>query len=135
MWQSELLRRQAHSSGGGFGDFIRSLELRVDVAPLDRADLARVLQLTQKTNQFNFTTLRLDSLPAEFDVETTRVSDRYGDYGLVGATMSRAAGSDTLVLENLLMSCRSLGRGVEAQMLASIGKRALARGLSRVEIR
>ena len=55
--------------------------------PLAAAKLPRVAQLTQRTNQFNLTTIRRTEAEiqiAEGDVYTAEVSDRFGDYGLVG---------------------------------------------------
>ena len=52
------------------------------------------------------------------------VSDRFGDYGLVGAALYETR-ADALWVETLLMSCRALGRGVEHRVLARLGEIAL----------
>ena len=45
----------------------------------------RAVQLSQRTNQFNFTTERLTAFPAApVEVLVAKVSDKYGDYGIVG---------------------------------------------------
>jgi acyl carrier protein len=87
-----------------------------------------VAQLTQRTNQFNFTTIRhseadlqrfLDSGAGEcFTVE---VSDRFGDYGLVGAVIVSKERED-LAIETFLLSCRVLGRGVEHRVMAFLAE-------------
>jgi len=59
------------------------------------------------------------------------VCDRFGDSGQVGVAILRYAGDEVLI-DVLLMSCRVLGRGVEAFLLAEICAAATARGARRV---
>lgn len=110
-----------------FADFIAGLDLVVDVAPATEADLRRVAQMTQRTNQFNLSTVcrqenELRALLAESGVrcDVVRVKDRFSDHGVVGAVISRQA-TDELVVDTFLLSCRVLGRGVEHQILAALG--------------
>jgi FkbH-like protein len=124
-----------------FTDFLASLNLEVDTSMAAPHQLARVAQLVERTNQFNFTGIRR----TEGEIRrlcdagshrclVTRVSDRFGDYGLVGA-MIFAAGRDALDVDTCLLSCRVLGRGVEHRMLARLGAIALEHGLDWVAIR
>ncbi len=121
-------------------DFLASLELQVDIRSMDKADVARVSQLTLRTNQFNFTTLRrtepeIERLCSEgTECMVVRVRDRFGDYGLVGAMIFRCS-ERVLELESLLLSCRALGRGVEHRMLAHLGQIATARAIKHVRVR
>jgi acyl carrier protein len=64
---------------------------------------------------------------------TVRVSDRFGDYGLVGVALYQVA-NDLLDVDSVLLSCRALGRGVEHQLLREIGKRAQAAGVSNIQL-
>lgn len=107
-------------------DFLHSLELKVEFFAPEEVHVARVAQLTNKTNQFNLTTIRrteadisglLDS--DDHAVRAIRVSDRFGDYGLVGLAIVETGG-DQWVVETFLMSCRVLGRGVDTAFLAGI---------------
>jgi FkbH-like protein len=87
----EEFERQTAAETLSFADFIASLNLSVEMAPLTEADIPRAAQLTTRTNQFNFTTIRrteaemraLAASPAHA-IRTVRVRDRFGDYGLVG---------------------------------------------------
>ena len=123
-----------------FDAFIAGLNLEVVIERLSAASMARAAQLTERTNQFNFTTIRrseaqLQSLVVDgsHEFHTVRVKDRFGDYGLVGLIGFRM--EDTrLVIDTFLISCRVLGKGVEHQTLAHVGKIAQARGLKRVEL-
>ena len=104
------------------------------------ADIARVSQLTQRTNQFNCTTIRRSEVeiekmlrPSELECLTVDLRDRFGDYGMVGVMIFKSSG-DALLVDTMLLSCRALGRRVEHRMLAKLAEIAQERGLARVEI-
>ncbi len=127
---------RAFHSAHSLEEFMAALELRVAIEPVTPERIARVAQLTQRTNQFNFTGERLAeaevrALPECF---TVTVADRFGDYGLTGAMFLHAE-AEELVIDNFLLSCRVLGRGVEHRMLAFAAELAARRGLRRVAIR
>jgi predicted enzyme involved in methoxymalonyl-ACP biosynthesis len=62
-----------------------------------------------------------------------RLRDRFGDYGLVGAMIfTRRPG--LLDVEDVLLSCRALGRRVEYRMLSHLGRIAQEEGRERVRI-
>ena len=70
--------------------------------------LPRVAQLTQRTNQFNATTIRrteneIQMLAGKAEVLTVSVRDRFGDYGLVGE-MIFGLTSQSLDVETLLLA-------------------------------
>lgn len=118
--------------------FVNSLDLRVHIQPCTPARLGRVAQLTERTNQFNFTTIRrtaaeIGALLADGSLEcvTVDVSDRFGDYGLTGVALFRAT-EKALEIDTMLLSCRVLGRGVEHRVLAHLASEALKRGLESV---
>jgi len=122
---------QAHSSPE---DFLRSLEQEVEIAPLTGVTLARIAQLTQKTNQFNLTTRRyteqeIESLAAQpgASVLSLSVRDRFGDNGLTGVAILRRDG-DVCEIDTLLLSCRVIGRTVETALLAHLESQARESG-------
>lgn len=104
--------------------YLGALRIRVRVRRAGPADVARISQLTLRTNQFNLTGQRLQVaaarlLIAEPDalVFTVAAEDRFGDNGLVGAILTRRAGG-LLRIENFLLSCRVFARGIEGACLA-----------------
>lgn len=122
-------------------DFIKGLELRVAIAGPTAADLDRVSQLTFRTNQFNFTTIRRSEIEVRDFLArdhaaglVARVSDRFGAYGLVGVALFEIA-TDCYRVDTFLLSCRVLGKGVEHAILAALGQRAVADGKPLVEFR
>jgi FkbH-like protein len=134
-------REQVRRESSGLDDFLAKLNLQIDIAPVSDADMPRAAQLTERTNQFNASTIRrTQSELAELlrdgrsECFTVKVKDRFGDYGLVGMMIVRPEG-DALLVDTLLLSCRVLGRGVEHRMLNHLGERARAAGLTRVDVR
>ena len=115
-------------------DFIDGLQLHVELFTPRPDQISRVSQLTQRTNQFNCTTIRRSESDIYYLLEkqnchclAVKVSDRFGDYGLVGLLiyLDDGAGYD---VDTFLLSCRVLGRGVEYQVLAQLGQIARKQG-------
>jgi FkbH-like protein len=137
MYQQEAERARLQRTAPTLSDFLAGLALEVVIAPPSPEQMSRVAQLTQRTNQFNFTTVRrtegeirrLDE--SGLQCRVIEVRDRFGDYGLVGV-MIFGARNEALVVDTFLLSCRVLGRGVEHRMLRELGAIARQRGLARV---
>jgi FkbH-like protein len=107
-------------------EFYRSLRQEVEVGRVSPATLARVAQLTQKTNQFNLTTRRYteQQLVALIDDPAwslffARVLDRYGDNGIVAVGLLHYSDGECEI-DTLLLSCRVIGRTVETAFLARL---------------
>lgn len=139
MYQENAERRSQESRAADIAEFLAALDLQVDIRAPDEDEWSRISQLTQRTNQFNFTTRRrsvaeLKALSLEgAQVARVRASDRFGDYGLVGAMIVAPRGP-ILAVDTLLLSCRVLGRGVEHAMVRHAGACAQALELDGVEM-
>jgi FkbH-like protein len=135
---AELRRARLDASATDMEGFLRGLEMVAQVRPFDRVDLARVTQLTNKTNQFNLTTRRYTEVDIErFMTDPSvltlqfRLSDCFGDHGLISVLVARPDanwGADALLIDTWLMSCRVLGRGVEAVALDRLVQAAQTAG-------
>lgn len=131
----ESRSREAYRGAvGSLEDFLRGLELRVEVALVGEDSVGRVVQLLAKTNQFNLTTRRHDeptirrrSSSGEWRVYTMRVMDRFGDFGLTAVAIV-SPGPEVWHLESFLMSCRVIGKSVETALLARIAADAREAG-------
>ena len=127
-YREQRERSELSQSVGSLEDFYRSLDQEVQIAPVTRETLARVAQLTQKTNQFNVTTRRYTEQQIEefasrpnWSVYSVRVRDRFGDNGIVGVLITRTDG-DVCEIDTLLLSCRVIGRTVETAMLGFLAE-------------
>ena len=139
MYKQEVERVRFQAQTLTVEEFLEGLNLQVKLSKPSRAQLSRVAQLTQRTNQFNFTTMRrteaqIQYLPRDgLECRVVKVSDRFGDYGLVGVVIFGGL-RDVLDVDTFLLSCRVLGRGVEHQMLNELGKIARERKLKKVAV-
>jgi FkbH-like protein len=119
--------------------FYDTLQLRVTVQPLGLDRLTRAAQLTQRTNQFNTTTVRRSEadiaalMQSGQSVLIVEASDRFGDYGIIGLVIAEERGQE-FYLDNFLLSCRALGRGVEHRVMRELGRLASERGLQTVVV-
>ncbi len=117
-YEIEQARKQVEQEFTSIEDFIKSLEIRMDIRRNDIADIERLAQMTGKTNQFNFN--KKEYSPDELSgyisegnrVYSLKVADRFGDYGTVGIILLNMNG-DKAIMENYLMSCRALGKRIE----------------------
>jgi len=119
-------------------EFLRGLKMSVLFGPFAAVDHARIVQLINKTNQFNTTTRRYTSeeianlinLPSALALQF-RLLDRIGDNGLVSAMILRPTSDDegVLEIENWVMSCRVFGRRLEFEAMSIAVEAARQRGV------
>ena len=137
MYRQEAERSRFLKEAPTIVEFLAGLGLEITIAEPADGQVGRVAQLTQRTNQFNFTTARRNESEVRglagsgLECLAVEVRDRFGDYGLVGVMIFGVRG-EAMEVDTFLLSCRVLGRGVEHRMLAELGEIARARGLSRV---
>ena len=116
-YAAEGLRKTIATQSSSIEDYIRSLELQIEVGVNRKPQIKRISQLTTKTNQFNLTTRRYSetdifAFMEQGHVFDFRVIDRFGDMGIVGVAIVKDG-----VIDSFLMSCRALGRQIESNML------------------
>jgi len=119
-------------------DFYYFLEQEAEIAMVTPTTLARISQLTQKTNQFNVTTRRyaeqqITEVAARpgWRVLSIRLRDRFGDHGLVGVSITHDE-DEVCEIDTFLLSCRVIGRTVETALLSYVAAAAAARGCKRL---
>ncbi|MDQ3917565.1 MAG: HAD-IIIC family phosphatase, partial [Acidobacteriota bacterium] len=140
LYRTNAERERARRESMTFADFLAALDLKTQIGEVTPEQFERVAQLTQRTNQFNLTTVRRTAAEARALCRAggkgclaVEVSDRFGDYGLVGVLIYEPA-AGALEVDTFLLSCRVLGRGVEHRMLARLGELARERELTRVNL-
>ncbi|GDX80365.1 methoxymalonyl-ACP biosynthesis protein FkbH [Deltaproteobacteria bacterium] len=138
-YQAEAQREAAKNAHASLDDYLTSLDMRADLRAVDEADMQRVVQLLGKTNQFNLTTRRHgeDQVRAWMNDEravllSLRVTDRFGDHGLIGLVFAVPDDAEVLRVDTLLMSCRVIGRTVEHFLWGQVLERARELGFRRV---
>ena len=130
-YQANAARETLRASATDLDSYLRDMEMVIHWAPFDRVGLQRIVQLINKTNQFNLTTRRyteaeVAALLKDPDALTLqlRLADRFGDNGIIGIVIGRKNGAGEMALDTWLMSCRVLGRGVEKATLNIVAEEA-----------
>jgi FkbH-like protein len=130
LYREAAQRREAMGAEHDYGQMMDSLRLRAEVRAATPADMSRLLELVQRTNQFNTTTRRrsaaeltelLESRTHEIFVAS--LADRFGDLGVVAAVIVARRAEGEVEIDSFIMSCRAMGFGLEQLALAEITRR------------
>jgi FkbH-like protein len=143
MYAQEQRRRELHhnleKSGGSLGEYLSSLRMTIRVGFNDSSCLARLSQLTQKTNQFNLTTRRYNEqqieafiLDGSWMVAHFSLTDVFGHSGVVGLAIFHITTPQEAELDTFLISCRVIGREVEAAFLHALLRRLAEQGIDEI---
>lgn len=137
LYRTRAMRGDFSQGFGSSEEYLRALDIELIAERVDEFAVGRVAQLAARTNQFNLTGIRFDAA-ATADmagddghlVASFSVSDRFGSEGIVGAAWVRCG--EVWQVENLVLSCRVLGRGVELAIAGWIAGQARAAGAKRL---
>ncbi len=123
MYKENAKRAELQSSFSDYHEYLLSLDMHGEIEGFKPVYYARITQLTNKSNQFNLTTKRytqtqIEEVAGDKDHITLygRLSDRFGDNGVVSVVIGRVDG-DVCHMELWLMSCRVLKRDMEYAMM------------------
>jgi FkbH-like protein len=137
-YRGNAARAAAERTAPSLESFLGGLDMSACHGPVDAKTVTRVSQLINKTNQFNLTTRRYteDQVRAmasspDWWCRWFRLSDRFGDHGLIGVILAEK-GRVEWRIDTWLMSCRVLGRQMEEFMCASLLSAAQREGASNV---
>lgn len=139
-YRANIEREELRASATDMEGYLRGLAMELDVRRFDGIGLSRIVQLINKTNQFNLTTRRYteaDVRAMMADPTTAayqfRLVDRFGDNGMIAVLIGRLTRPDTLTIDTWLMSCRVLGRQVEEACLNVMIDAARRLGASKLQ--
>ncbi len=139
MYRAEAMRKTEMSSAVSMEDFLKKLEMTMDIHFMKPEEEKRVTQLTNKTNQFNVTTKRYSeeeihglATADDSDIITVHMADKYGDQGLVAVLILKYE-KDIAEIDTYLMSCRVMGRKAEDEMMARIKSLLKQKGIKTVK--
>jgi FkbH-like protein len=140
-----LYREEAHraeafqTAGADYAAFLRDSRIVLRIDPLTPADVERVFELSQRTNQLNFTGCKYAREEVQALLQSRagavglclRCCDRFGDYGLIGfAVADYAAG----LVSELFMSCRVQRKRVEQAFFAALGESMAEQGRPQMRV-
>lgn len=121
-----------------YSEYLANLNMKATIYGFEAPYIQRIAQLTNKTNQFNLTTLRCSESDIEKMRESrdrlcicARLTDKFVDNGIV-TVISGKFKEDCLELDLWLMSCRVLKRNLEHAMMDHIVNNIHKKGIKKI---
>jgi FkbH-like protein len=139
LYRQETQREEVRAQSGDFEAFLQSLQLRVTMASPGPDQWDRLVELSRRTNQFNLAphprpASHFQGLAQSAQCLAVHVEDRFGAYGLTGF-VSWHGHDSAMCVDEWMLSCRVLGRGVEHRILAMLGEVAAQVGCKEIDFR
>ncbi|HBI21859.1 MAG TPA: hypothetical protein DDY37_04645, partial [Legionella sp.] len=127
-YKQNRMRHALKSNSSSYDIFLKNLKIKTNIHRANPDELERIIQLSQRTNQFNLFPNAVSDI--EFSARIIQqqsgclvidVSDKYGEYGLVGVVVYDIT-NDELLVRNFFLSCRILGREIEYVIIQYLAK-------------
>lgn len=139
MYKANIQRKKQQISFKDFEDYLNSLNMEAEIKPFSSQVLPRIMQLINKTNQFNLTTVRygINELK-EFQNDKNMVTlyanlkDRFGDNGIVTVLICQNKAEEAHIIE-WLMSCRVFKRNLELAMFDTLIGICMKQGIKKIK--
>lgn len=103
--------------------FLKESNIRVELIPYSEEYFERIYELSERTNQLNFTKNRMSKYELQmllndssYETKIIHVVDNFGDYGIVGFYTIK--GND---VKHFVFSCRIMNMGIEQWVYWKIG--------------
>jgi len=119
LYSHEFKRSNEKDKFGNFNKYIKNLNIVLNIKKNSSKNINRLAQLTQRTNQFNSSAIRLNELEIKKIIKDNKkfvyqcsAEDKFGDYGIIGLAIFEFK-EKTAIVSSFLMSCRALGREIE----------------------
>lgn len=127
---------------GNMEKFLNSLKIEIKVEKNERKNIDRIVQMCQKTNQFNFTTIRHTDSKIKYmlknknyDVFTFTVKDKFGDYGITALIICQKLNRKIIEFDTFLMSCRILGKNIHSTIFKFISNYYKKKKFNKINIK
>jgi FkbH-like protein len=138
MLNENILRKNHKHNSIDLFDYYKSLDMQAFVSINNISHASRAAQLTQKTNQFNLTSKHFTTedikniiLQGNYRIYSLRLIDKFGDNGIVLAAIIKLDGKEWYI-DNLVMSCRVIGRQAETALLNVILQNAIEANVEKI---
>lgn len=126
MYEANKQRYEVQKRCNDLEEYLAVLDTKLVIEGINEFTKSRVVQLLQKTNQFNMTTIRYDINDLDDMIKsdnhlilTCSVTDKFGDNGIVGTCIIKTEGPAAYI-NSFLLSCRVLGRNIEYAFLGTV---------------
>lgn len=138
MYKENAKRAEYEANFADYGEYLTSLEMQGVIKPFESIYMARIAQLTNKSNQFNLTTKRytqteIEETAADDNYITLygKLIDKFGDNGVVSVVIGHVLGEECH-MDLWIMSCRVLKRDMEFAMMDTLVKHCKIKNVKRI---
>jgi len=140
LYQIETKRKTEEIAYTNIDEYLKNLNMISKVESFNNFNIPRVAQLSQRSNQFNLRTIRYTeedikriSESDEYFTFTFKLTDKFGDNGLISVIILKTLNNNTLFIDTWFMSCRVLKRGMENFILNIISNFAITKGFKTIK--
>ena len=140
MYLEQKQRTESQNSTSDISEFLKKLNLEIEIKKTNSFTIPRISQLTLKTNQFNLTTKRYHedqikkfSEDKNILIGCAQIRDKFGDNGITGVFIVEKTNYDEWFLDTFLLSCRVIGREAEKAILYFIINEAKNNNIKRLK--
>lgn len=138
MYQENAKRAKEEAAFDNYEDYLKSLAMKAEIRPFVPVYMARIAQLTNKSNQFNLTTRRYSQPEIEAVAEDAehitlygKLEDKFGDNGVISVVIGHREGH-LLHMDLWIMSCRVLKRDMEYAMMDTLAETCMESGITEI---
>ncbi|HHX3464753.1 TPA: HAD-IIIC family phosphatase [Legionella pneumophila] len=141
-YKQNIRRLELRKNSPTLDAFLESLEMKIQFGPFCSLERERILQLLNKTNQFNLTNHKYnESELSKFENNKNcytlkvRLEDRFGDNGIISALICTTSEQNAACwkIHNWVMSCRVFGRKVEKKIFNELILQAKQKNIEAIE--
>ena len=146
--EEDIRRNQSYLSNGlrenllehcsNYDEYLQKLQMTITFESVSDKSLPRFVQLTNKSNQFNLRTVRYTEADIakmlnrnEYSLFTVSLKDKFSNYGIIACIVLHFE-KDVCFIENWVMSCRVLKKGIENYSIEKIVETAKKHGCKKI---
>ena len=138
-YQENKIRSSFKKNFSNIDEYLKSINIVIEINKVDQFSFSRVAQMTQKTNQFNLTTIRFsekeikDLIQNNHLILTASISDKFGNSGITGLIIIKLKEKNhQAYINSFLLSCRVLGKGIEFAFIKAVLNHLNSKGIKTV---
>lgn len=138
MYQENAKRAKEEAAFENYEDYLKALDMKAEIKSFAPVYMARIAQLTNKSNQFNLTTRRytqpeIEAAAADPDCITLygKLEDKFGDNGVISVVIGHKE-DQILHIDLWIMSCRVLKRDMEYAMMDTLAEACNKQGITEI---
>lgn len=139
MYLSERKRDEEREKFENLDDYLMMLDISVVIERKPEKYLNRIVQLVNKTNQFNLTTIRYSEnelveilKSPDWGLFTIEVNDKFGKNGVTGVLVIKGIGDPIVEIHLFILSCRVMSRKIENVFLSVVSEYLKAEGAKKI---